>query len=165
MSDDEDLPPVDRELLRKQLSVLQDPLELVSEPYAAYAEKLETSQEEIFGLLCEYLQRKIIRRIAGVLKHNRAGFTVNAMVAMKIPNDECDRAGEELAAFPFITHCYRRTAYPDWQYTLYAMVHAKSKEEFGEHLAEIRQVTGSHEISVFSSLKEYKKTAFRIDSP
>lgn len=160
---EEDLPPVERELLRQHLAVLQDPLPLVPEPFAVYAEKLGTSQEAVFELLCEYLQRKMIRRIAGVLKHHKAGFTVNGMVAMMIPAEECDATGTALAAFPFISHCYRRTAYPDWQYTIYAMVHAKSQEEFEGYIGQIKTVAGEHEISILKSLKEYKKTAFRIE--
>jgi len=160
---DEDLPPVERELLRAHLAVLQNPLPLVHEPYAAYAEKLGTSQEAVFELLCEYLQRKIIRRIAGVLKHNKAGFTENAMVAMKIPLNECDATGAALSLFPFITHCYRRTAYPDWPYTIYAMVHAKSPEEFDGFIGKIRAVVGEYEFVILRSVREYKKCAFRIE--
>lgn len=159
---EEDLPPVERELLRQHLAVLQEPLPLVPEPYAAYAEKLGTSQEAVFELLCEYLQRKMIRRIAGVLKHNKAGFTENAMVAVEVPLGKCDEIGKALAAFPFVSHCYRRTAYPDWPYTVYAMLHAKNPEEFDECIAKVKDSVQGCNCLVLKSVKEFKKTAFRV---
>jgi siroheme decarboxylase len=150
------------EIVRAHMKVLQQPLPLAGEPFAGYAESLGISQDETIDLLKYYLSKGTIRRVAGVLKHQKAGYAVNAMIAMIIAPDHCDAAGTELARLSFITHCYRRTAYPDWPYTIYAMVHARSTAEFEEHLAGIRNVVGSVVVSVLGSLREYKKTAFRI---
>ena len=148
--------------LRRHLAVLQAPLPFSEKPFAVYAEKLGISEDEVIELLQKYLADGTIRRIAGVLKHNRAGFTVNGMVALEVALDKCDETGTMLAQFPFITHCYRRTAYPDWPYTIYAMVHAKSNEEFEHHLDRIRSSVTYTSLKVLHSLKEYKKTAFKI---
>lgn len=150
------------DIIRSHIKILQEPLPLVEEPFAGYAEKLGITQEETIDLLKHYLFLGTVRRVAGVLKHQKAGFTVNAMVAMVVAPEECDSAGNALAQLPFITHCYRRTAYSDWPYTIYSMVHARTTTEFEEHLAEIRKVVGTVELTVLGSLKEYKKTAFRI---
>lgn len=154
--------PIDRSALRKNLEILQEPLQLIPEPYAIYAEKLGVPQEAVFELLCDYLTNGIVRRVAGVLKHNKAGFTVNAMVAMMVPAEQCDSAGESLARFTFITHCYRRTAYPDWPYTLYAMVHARDEDEMQQHVEKMKDAVPGVTFTVLKSIKEYKKTAFRI---
>jgi hypothetical protein len=45
---------------------------------------------------------------------------------------------------------------------MYAMVHAKNKEEFDGYLERIRTAVDCKSIRVLRSLKEYKKTAFRI---
>jgi siroheme decarboxylase len=150
------------DIIRSHMKTLQEPLPLVGEPFAGYAENLGLSQDETIELLKYYMAKGTIRRVAGVLKHQKAGYTVNAMIAMVIDPEHCDAVGGELAQLPFITHCYRRTAYADWPYTVYAMVHARSTVEFEEHLAGIRRAVGTAELAVLSSLKEYKKTAFRI---
>jgi DNA-binding Lrp family transcriptional regulator len=152
----------EREIVRKNLTVLQNPLPLTPEPFAGYADSLNCSQEAIFEILCDYLANGIVRRIAGVLKHDKAGFTDNAMVAIEIPYDECDSAGAALAQFSFITHCYRRTSYPDWPYTMYAMVHAKNTDELSAHIEQMIAKVSCKAIIVLKSLKEYKKTTFRI---
>ncbi|MBN1577527.1 MAG: hypothetical protein JW913_13295 [Chitinispirillaceae bacterium] len=151
-----------KEITRGHMAVFQDPLPLVEKPFAAYAKKLGITEDETIELLRHYLSTGVIRRLAGVLKHDRAGFVVNAMVAMVIPPGECDAAGAVLAEFPFITHCYRRTAYPDWPYTMYAMVHAKSRREFDGDIERIRSSVAPQEMAVLRSVKEYRKTAFRM---
>lgn len=148
------------DVIRGHMKILQEPLPLAEEPFARYAGLLDVSQDEVIELLRHYLSTGAIRRVAGVLKHQRAGFTVNAMLAMLIDTDKCDSVGAALAKLPFISHCYRRTAYPDWPYSIYAMVHARSSGEFEEHCADIRDIVGTAEIAVLRSLKEYKKTAF-----
>ena len=149
-------------ILRKHMAVFQEPLPFVENPLARYAEKLDITEDEVLALLRHYLSSGALRRVAGVLKHNRAGFPVNAMVAMEVESDLCDEAGAILARFPFISHCYRRTSYPDWPYTLYAMVHAKSQEEYSLHIEKIRSAVVCRSIEVLRSVREYKKTAFRL---
>ncbi len=151
-----------KNVLRTHMKVLQEPLTLDPEPFAGYAAKLGITEDETIELLRYYLSTGVIRRVAGILKHNRAGFVVNAMVAFVIEPQRCDAAGETLAQFPFITHCYRRTAYHDWPYTIYAMVHARNQKEFDEHLEKIRAAVVCYEMAVLQSVKEYKKTAFRM---
>ena len=148
--------------IRDIMSVLQQPLPFEQEPFEPYARQLGQSQEEIIELLRQCIENGSVRRVAGILKHNRAGFTVNGMVAMVVPVGECDAAGEKLSRFPFITHCYRRTSYPDWPYTMYAMVHARDRNEFDGYIAMIEKTVSVDSMIVLNSVKEYKKTAFRI---
>ena len=150
------------DIIRNHMAIFQDPLPLIEEPFAVYAEHLGISQEETIELLRHYLATGTIRRVAGVLRHRRAGFVVNAMAALVVKPETCDQAGAVLARFPFITHCYRRTAYPDWPYTIYAMVHARSHEEFDGHIEKIRSAVACEDMIVLRSIKEFKKTAFRM---
>lgn len=151
--------------LRNHLAVLQEPLPLEPQPFLGAAKRLGMTQEELLIVLKRYLDAGVIRRIAGVIKHNRAGFTVNAMVAMAIDPSGCDASGEALARFPFISHLYRRTSYPDWPYTIYAMVHARSVDEFRRNIVLMRDSVTFRDMVILRTLKEYKKTAFRMGEP
>ena len=150
------------DIIRNHMAIFQDPLPIAEEPFAAYAEQLGISQEETIELLRHYCAKGTIRRVAGVLKHQKAGFVSNAMVALLVKPEACDQAGAVLARFPFITHCYRRTAYPDWPYTMYAMVHARSREEFDGNIETIRSEVACEDMIILRSIKEFKKTAFRM---
>ncbi|MCX7725464.1 MAG: hypothetical protein N2053_01315 [Chitinispirillaceae bacterium] len=144
------------------LKILQEPLPLIHNPFSYYAKKLNLSEEEVILLIKNYLKEGIIRRVAGILKHNKAGFLINSMVVMKIEEKEIDKIGTELSKFRFITHCYKRTSYADWQYNLYAMVHAKTEEELEKYIDQIKSVVGKRDMIVLRSIKEYKKMGFRV---
>ena len=70
---------------------------------------------------------------------------------------------KSIAKFPFVTHCYRRTAYPDWSYSLYAMVHGKDQADFGRKLEELKAAVSCNAMLVLSTMREYKKTSFRLE--
>lgn len=144
------------------LSILQKPLQLVPEPFEFYSQKMGLNVEQVISLFKKNIESGIIRRFAGIVKHNKAGYLYNAMVAFEIDENLCDQTGEILSRFPYISHCYRRTSYGDWPYNVYAMMHAKDKSEFENQLAEMKNAIQYKSISVLRSLKEYKKSQFML---
>lgn len=149
---------------KKILSVIQEPIELVSEPFAPFAEKLGTDTETVLQKIKDYLKSGVIRRFAGIVKHNKAGFAFNAMVAFEVDDLLCDNAGGKLSTLSFISHCYKRTRYPDWPYNLYAMMHARNEQEFSERIATMKSLFPHTSVLVLQSLKEYKKSHYLIKS-
>jgi DNA-binding Lrp family transcriptional regulator len=147
---------------RTMISVLQDPLPLVQEPFKAAARRLGVSQAELLKSIADLIQRGIVRRFAGVLKHDKAGFRCNAMVAFDVPVESCDAMGAALAELPFVTHCYRRASYPDWPYSLYVMMHARDKDDFDKKVAEVKATVPGCSCVVLPTVKEYKKTSFSL---
>lgn len=152
----------DRNELIKILTVLQRPLQLVTEPFQWYARQLGISSEKVLSLIQDFKNRGIIRRYAGIVKHDRAGYNFNAMVVFEVEVEQCDKAGEILSGFPFITHCYRRTTYPDWQYNLYAMMHARDEEEFSRNLARMKEAISFRSMDVLRSVREFKKSQYQL---
>jgi DNA-binding Lrp family transcriptional regulator len=147
------------------LRVLQEPLPVVAEPYARYADKLGISQEQVLSHLQELIAAGTIRRLAGVVRHTRVGYAVNVMLAVKIDEaeeSEIDAAGAALASFGFVSHCYRRATLPGWPYALYAMTHSRDQRDFEAKLALVRGKIPQAEILALPSVKEYKKTSFTI---
>ena len=74
-------------------------------------------------------ERGLLRRVAAILFHRRAGFSANGMGVWKVPEDRILEIGPRMAAFRGICHCYQRPTYPDWPYQLFTMAHGRSKEE------------------------------------
>jgi DNA-binding Lrp family transcriptional regulator len=149
---------------RTIISVLQDPLPLEPEPFKEAAKRLGISQDEVLQLIAGLIRRGIFRRFGGVLKHDKAGFTFNAMVAFDAPEESCDAMGAAVAIFSFVTHCYRRKSYPDWPYSLYAMMHAKNQGDFDEKLARVKAEVPGCKCVVLPTVKEYKKTSFFLNN-
>jgi DNA-binding Lrp family transcriptional regulator len=74
-------------------------------------------------------ERGLLRRVAAILFHRRAGFSANGMGVWQVPDDRIDEIGPRMAAFRGISHCYRRPTYQDWPYQIFTMAHGRSKQE------------------------------------
>ena len=67
------------------IKALQGPMEAVARPYDAAAQELGISTEELLDRLRTMVDRKILRRVAAILYHRRAGFSANGMGVWKVP--------------------------------------------------------------------------------
>jgi DNA-binding Lrp family transcriptional regulator len=135
----------------------QGPMPVIAEPFAPAAERLGTTQDEVFARLESLKERKALRRVAAILFHRRAGFSANGMGVWKVPEDRVLELGKRMAATRGISHCYERPTYPDWPYALFTMAHGRSKEECDAILDSIAESTGVHERATLYSSTEYKK--------
>jgi DNA-binding Lrp family transcriptional regulator len=138
--------------------VLQRDLPIVRRPFAEGACALGVTEEELLARAREMLHERIMRRFAAVLRHREAGFRANGMACWVVPEDRVDAIGEELAASPRVSHCYRRPTYPpDWPYALFSMVHARSRGQCEAVVADLSRQTGISDYTVLYSTREYKK--------
>ncbi len=135
----------------------QGPMPVIPEPYAAAAERLGVSQEEVLHRLESLRERGGLRRVAAILYHRRAGFSANGMGVWKVPEDEVLATGKRMAAFRGVSHCYQRPTYPDWPYSVFTMAHGRSKEECDAILDSIAEATGIAERATLYSSTEFKK--------
>ncbi len=64
-----------------------------------------------------------LRRISAVFRHQKAGFTFNAIGVWAISQEQVETVGRQMAEFKAVSHCYLRPTYPEWPYTIFTMVH------------------------------------------
>ena len=146
----------EREILRIVQKNLPDSLT----PYADIARSVGVEESEVLNLLRGMAEDGSIRRFGASLKHQKAGFAHNAMVAWIVKPEDADAAGEEAARHPLISHCYYRpSSAPDWPYELYTMIHGRHPDEYKEVIASLRATTVLREFAVLESLREMKKTS------
>lgn len=147
----------DIEIIRE----LQEDLPLIPRPFDAMAERLRITVAGLFDWAVEAQERQIMRRYSAVLYHRKAGFKANAMAVWKVPEERADEVGLKMAESPWVTHCYQRPTFPDWQYTHFTMIHAPTKERCEELAAEMSETTGIDDYQMLYSTREYKKTRVR----
>lgn len=141
------------------IRALQGPMEAVERPYDAAAAELGISTEELLERLREMTERKLLRRVAAILFHRRAGFSANGMGVWKVPEAEILETGRRMASFRGISHCYQRPTYEDWPYSVFTMAHGRSKGECDAILDSIAAECGmgpDDRATLYSST-EYKK--------
>jgi DNA-binding Lrp family transcriptional regulator len=139
------------------IRALQGDMPVISEPYAPAAERLGIAQERLLEHLQGMQARKLLRRVAAILYHRRAGFSANGMGVWKVPEDRIMELGPRMAAFRGISHCYQRPTYPDWPYSIFTMAHGRSKQECDAILDSIASETRIDERTTLYSSTEFKK--------
>ncbi len=145
------------ELDKSVIKALQGDMPVISEPYAPAAAELGMAQEALLEHLRGMQERKLLRRVAAILFHRRAGFSANGMGVWKVPDGRILELGKRMASFRGISHCYQRPTYPDWPYSVFTMAHGRSKEECDAILDSIAADTGIEERSTLYSSTEFKK--------
>ncbi len=141
------------------VSRLQGDLPLSPTPYADLAEELGIEEGELLNKIKEFKEKGILRRVGTILRHHRIGFTANGMCAWEVPLQKTEEIGKIMATFSQASHVYQRPTYPDWPYSLFTMLHGRSKEECEEVAREISEKTGIKDYILLYSTREFKKTS------
>jgi DNA-binding Lrp family transcriptional regulator len=139
------------------IKALQGDMPVVPEPYAGAAGAVGLTQERFLDHLAGMRERGLLRRVAAILYHRRAGFSANGMGVWKVPTDQIEEVGRRMAAVRGISHCYQRPTYEDWPYSVFTMAHGRSKQECDAILDSIEQMTGIAERATLYSSTEFKK--------
>jgi siroheme decarboxylase len=141
------------------IRALQGPMTVTERPYDAAAAEVSMRIERFLDHLQHMVERKLLRRVAAILYHRRAGFSANGMGVWRVPEDEVLEVGRRMAAVRGISHCYQRPTYPDWPYSVFTMAHGRSKDECDAILDRIADEHGLHgdDRAVLYSSTEFKK--------
>ena len=117
---------------------LQHNLPLVQRPFRELAQREGVSENELLEAARRLLASGIMRRYGATLRHREAGYTVNALVAWRVPAERIEAAGRAAAAHAAVSHCYERVARPPvWPYQLFTMIHGRSEEDLGQVIAQL----------------------------
>ncbi len=141
------------------IRALQGPMRVMERPYDAAAEQVGMSTGRLLEHLEGMVERRLLRRVAAILYHRRAGFSANGMGVWRVPSDRVLDVGRRMAAVRGISHCYQRPTYHDWPYSVFTMAHGRSKEECDailDGIADEHRLHGDDRAVLYSST-EYKK--------
>jgi len=139
------------------IRALQGDMPVVPEPYAPAAAELGMSQPRFLDHLAGMRERGLLRRVAAILYHRRAGFSANGMGVWQVPDEQILDVGRRMAAVRGVSHCYQRPTYEDWPYSVFTMAHGRSKEECDAVLDSIAEQTGISGRATLYSSTEFKK--------
>jgi DNA-binding Lrp family transcriptional regulator len=145
----------------------QGPMAVRSDAYVPAAAKLGIPVERLLEHLGGMVERRLLRRVAGILFHRRAGFSANGMGVWRVPEDRIMELGPRMAAVRGVSHCYRRPTYADWPYSVFTMAHGRSKEECDavlDGVASVCGLKGDDRATLYSST-EYKKVRLHYFTP
>ena len=152
------------EFEKRIIAAIQGDIPIVERPYLEMAEKLGISEAELIQGLQGLDNRGIVRRFGATLRHQKSGFSANAMAAWQVDEDRAVAVGEKMAAFKEVSHCYRRNPTTGWPYNLYTMIHAKDVASCKDIVRKISEKTSVADYTILFSRKELKKTSMEYFS-
>ncbi|MDO8472615.1 MAG: AsnC family transcriptional regulator, partial [Dehalococcoidia bacterium] len=104
-------------------------LPLVASPFEMLAERSGMGFEDFMARAVRLKESGAMRRLSAVLRHRKAGFVANGMTCWKASPDEIVEAAGKACSRKEISHCYERRTAPDWPYSLFAMIHGRTRDE------------------------------------
>ena len=137
---------------------LQMDLPTEPEPFVALAVAAGLSVDALLAAGSEFGDRGVLRRYGAMLHHRRAGLEANAMVAWRVDPEGATAAGTIAAAQAAVSHCYLRPPAPQWPYTLYTMIHGRTRAECEAVVGGIATEAGLTEYVVLWTAREFKKS-------
>jgi len=143
----------------------QDGLPLVERPYDAVAEQLGIGAAVVRRRMAAMVESGIIRRIGLVPNHYALGYAWNGMTVWDVADEDVAAAGAALCGLGFVSHCYERPRrLPDWPFNLFAMIHARRKDDADDLVARAVQALGAMNRGhrVLYSTRILKKTGLRL---
>jgi DNA-binding Lrp family transcriptional regulator len=147
------------DLEKKIIAAIQEDMAITERPYLEISEKLGISEDTLLETLQSLCKRGIIRRYGATLRHQKTGFTANAMAAWQVAENRVEAVGNRLASFKQVSHCYRRNPTEGWPFNLYTMIHASDEESCRQTARNMSQEAGVENYSLLFSRQELKKTS------
>jgi len=140
------------------LRELERGLPVVPDPFDEIGKRLDLSGEEVVERIRLLKKDGIIRKFRARIDQRKVGIIANALVAWNPAGSGENDLGQQLAAYPPVTHCYERKKVPGrWEYTHYTVHHGYSKEQVLEEVRDIAGQTGCHDYAVLFSTREFKR--------
>jgi len=145
------------DLDKKVIGLIQGDLPVDRRPFAILAEKIGITEEEFLDRVKNLKKKGALRRFGATLRHQKAGYGSNAMIAWLVPDERIDEVGEKLARFREVTHCYQRNPQGDWHYNLFSMVHGNNRDQCYEIAERMALGVNISDYTLLFSVTEFKK--------
>jgi DNA-binding Lrp family transcriptional regulator len=143
------------------VKLLQENLPDGLTPYAELAEMLAWPEEIVLDRINVLQGEGVIRRFGAVLRHQKAGFTANAMGVWQVPDERAAEVGLIMSGFKEVSHCYQRPVLPDWPYNLFTMIHGRSRESCMRVMEDVARATKIETYDMLFSTVELKKSSMK----
>jgi DNA-binding Lrp family transcriptional regulator len=134
---------------RAIINALQDGFPVCARPYAAAAEQLGLTEDELLQRLAALREQKTITRFGPLFHAERLGGALS-LVAMRIPAEDFDRVAAQVNAHPEVAHNYERAH----AFNMWFVLATETEEQLQDTLRAIEAETG-YPVYNMPKLEEY----------
>jgi DNA-binding Lrp family transcriptional regulator len=151
----QELDPETQKRLAAAIETLQQGLPLVPQPFEKLAGT--TGVDQLLTDGNELRELGILRRFGVTWRHREIGFTENVLCIWQIPEEKIPAFAERIMQIGQITHSYQRQTYPDWPWSIYTMIHARTQAEYQEIISKLTIEFSEAKFLPLRTMKEFKK--------
>jgi DNA-binding Lrp family transcriptional regulator len=141
------------ELDRQLLNSIQADVPLVARPFGQLAGRLGCDEAAVLDRIVALRQAGIIREISAIFDAVALGYR-QALVALSVPADGLDQAGQIAASHPGVSHCYGRSGEMNLWLTLATSPGSRLGLEASAAL--LARLVGATRHMVLPTLRRYK---------
>jgi len=149
-------------------AALAEGLPLDPRPYARLGQALGLDEAEVIARTRRLIAAGVVARFGMIVRHRPLGYRANAMVVWDLTDARVGGIGQQMAALPYVTLCYRRPRrLPDWPYNLFCMIHGRERaavEGLVEQAAEACGIAAAPRAVLFSR-RCFKQRGARYTPP
>ncbi len=146
---------LDKEILIE----LSKNIPICKNPYGDIAGKLKIPINTLFSRIKELQDMGYIKRISGILDHNKTNYKFNAMTVWKVDEESKKDITDVMRQISNISHIYERKPVKGWEYNIYGMIHAINKEEIESIIKYISNQIKTSNYRVLYTKRQWKKTS------
>jgi len=128
----QELPELD-EIDRKLINLIQLNFPISKNPFEEIAETIGTTEEIVLFKLNRLKEKGILRRIGPIINTRGIGGT-NTLAAVKVSEDDIDKAAAVINKYDEVSHNYLRNE----EYNIWFTVSAPTQERLDQILSEIQ---------------------------
>ncbi len=153
---------LDRTIIR----ALAEGIEPVERPFENLAHKLGHDEDVILGRIRILAKAGVLSRIGLIVRRRSLGWRSNAKVVFNVPPEDIGEKGRALIDVPGVTQCDERKPMSEhWPYTLYCMIHGRSRAETLDVLTHARVRAGlvGYDYRVLFTTRCFKQIPALID--
>jgi len=153
------------EIDRKLLAEMEKGLALTTEPFNEVACELGITPKEVIARLILLKEKGVIRRFGASIKPNNIGFSANALVAWKVPQERVKEIGDYMSKLQEVSHCYERKPVSGrWEYNLYTVMHSREREDVERMVDQSSKQLGISEYEILFSTRDLKRANLSLGS-
>ncbi len=138
--------------------IVQGDIPAAKRPFTQIGKEAGLTEDEVINTIRGLIDAKVIRKFGAILRHQKAGYTRNAMVIWFVPEGRVEEAGKALSSFKEVTHCYERRPAFEGKYNVFTMVHS-NEANLEKEVEKIAAASGIKDYKVLESLEEFKKSS------
>ncbi|MEY2589954.1 MAG: siroheme decarboxylase [Acidimicrobiaceae bacterium] len=143
----EELSDLDRELL----NAVQWDFPLTERPYAALAERLGVTHDDMLARVAHLKEAGVLRQLSAIFDTRALGYN-SALVAAKMDPDRVDDAAAAVSAHPGVSHNYKR----NHLYNLWYTIAVPPGDSLDEHVDVLHRESGALVTRKLPTLQLYK---------